>query len=151
MIDLDALAGLIRVRNTVEAELARIIGRPAHSGHIAEFVASVIFDIELHKNASQKATDGHFRSGPLQGKLVNIKYGSRRDGLLNLVSSLEVKDHPEIYLVMTGPDWSAGSSNGLAAPWVIDQVFVFEREPLVALFLPKGKAPGVATSLKKAV
>ena len=77
MMDLSAVAGLIRVRNTVESELSRIIGRQAHSGHLAEFVAAVIFDIQLHTTASHKATDGFFRSGPLEGRSVNVTSTAR--------------------------------------------------------------------------
>ena len=53
--DLDQLrrlASLLKQRNEVDKEIASIIDRPAHSGHIGKFVASVIFDIQLSSSAS---------------------------------------------------------------------------------------------------
>ncbi len=149
MEDLHTLASFLRIRNVVEAEISRIIGRPAHSGHIGEYVVAAIFDIELMAGASHKAIDGHFRSGPLAGSSVNIKYGSRRDGLLNLGASLDPGDHPDHYLVLTGPNIGAITSKGLSAPWVIRQVFLFESGQLLAKLALKAIRPGVATSIRK--
>ena len=61
------LASLIRRRNLVDGEIAATIGRPAHLGHIGEFVAAAIFDIKLLESATHKGADGHFTRGPLAG------------------------------------------------------------------------------------
>jgi hypothetical protein len=37
------------------------------AGHLGEWIASVVFDIELESSASAKGIDGRFRSGPLRG------------------------------------------------------------------------------------
>ena len=52
--ELQRLASLIKERNAVENEIAGIIDQPAHSGHVGEFVASRIFDIELPESAVNK-------------------------------------------------------------------------------------------------
>ena len=69
--DLKALSTLIRQRNILESEISKIIGRPAHSGHIGEFVASRIFKVELVESASNVGFDGRFSCGELAGKTVN--------------------------------------------------------------------------------
>ena len=71
--ELQELASLIKARNVLENSIAGIIGRPAHPGHIGEFVASRIFDIELPESAVNRGCDGHFRTGLLAGKSVNVK------------------------------------------------------------------------------
>lgn len=43
------------------------------SGHLGEWTASKVFDIELEKSAVAAALDGHFRGSPLAGKSVNVK------------------------------------------------------------------------------
>ena len=77
MEDLGLLASLIRQRNAAEIKIAAIIGRPASIGHLGEYIASKIFNIDLVRSASHKAIDGHFSDGPLAGRSVNIKWYAR--------------------------------------------------------------------------
>jgi hypothetical protein len=151
VIELHGLASYIKIRNVVDEEISRTIGRPAHAGHIAEFVAAAIFDIELMTNAAHKAIDGHFRSGPLAKKSVNIKYKSGNDGLLNTVQSVRLNDHPDFYLVLAGPRYGAISTKGMTVPWVIREVFLFEAVDLLrgSQEYPAIK-PGTATSVRVA-
>ncbi len=149
MAHLEQLASLITQRNEIDAEIAAIIGRPAHVGHIGEYVAAAIFAIDLHSSAVTKAHDGYFRDGSLAGRSVNIKYGTRRDGMLNLVESTNPPDHPDFYLVLTGPTIGAVSSKGLAAPWVIHAVYLFESRSLVEYLTERGRILGIATSIRK--
>ena len=100
MEDLKTLSALIRQRNILEREISEIIGRPAHSGHVGEFVASRIFNIELIESASNAGFDGRFSRSELAGRTVNVKKYSRNDGLLDIV----MKDAPDFYLVLTGPE-----------------------------------------------
>jgi len=97
MTDLRRLAELIQKRNRIDGEIAAIIGRPAHAGHIGEYLAAAIFGIDLNAGANTKALDGYFRDSPLAGKSVNIKYGTRRDGMLNLAHSTDSADHPDYF------------------------------------------------------
>ena len=71
MNQLIELVALLRQYNQIGSQIAAIIGRPAQIGHIGEFIASQIFDIELEKIANAKAIDGRFRVGALAGKSVN--------------------------------------------------------------------------------
>lgn len=149
MSELERLATLIRQRNAIDNQLSTIIGRPPHSGHIGEYVAAAIFGIELNSGANVKAIDGHFHDGPLAGRSVNIKYGTRRDGMLNLVHSSDPVHHPDYYLVLTGPLATTFTSVGLTAPWVVHAVYLFESHALVGYLTKLGRTPGVATSVRK--
>lgn len=71
---------LLRERNAVDAEIATIVHRPMTSGHLGEWIASRVFDIELEPTATATAIDGRFRSGSLRGRTVNIKWYLKREG-----------------------------------------------------------------------
>ena len=147
--EIQRLSRLIQKRNEVDTEIAAIIGRSAHAGHIGEYVAAVVFGIDLHTSATTKAHDGYFRDGPLAPKSVNIRYGTRRDGMLNLVQSTAPADHPDYYLVMTGPTIGPVSSAGLNAPWVIHAVYLFESHTLVECLTSLGCIPSRAVAIAK--
>jgi hypothetical protein len=65
-------AALLRERNAIDAELAGLMHQPMTSGHLGEWIAAQIFDIELESSAAAAGIDGHFRSGLLQDCSVNI-------------------------------------------------------------------------------
>lgn len=67
------IAELLRQRNSIDSEIAHIIGRPMTAGHLGEWIAAQIFDIELETSAVAAALDGRFNTGPLRGKTVNVK------------------------------------------------------------------------------
>ena len=91
-----------------------------------------IFDVELDKSASAAAWDGHFRSGPLQWRSVNVNWYLQREGILDLTSLLM----PDEYLMRTGPTSAATTSYGGTRPWCIDNVYLFDdlgsRDDLLA-------------------
>ena len=84
-------AALLRERNAIDAELARLIQRPMTSGHLGEWIAAQVFDIELEASAVAAGIDGRFRSGPLQGRTVNIKWYLKREGLLDTTESTRTR------------------------------------------------------------
>jgi len=137
------LAHLIQERNRVEAAMAAHIGRPAHSGHIGEFIASLVFDIELEQSATNKGSDGFFRSGPLADESVNIKFYPRHGGLLDINQD----GIPDWFLVLGGPWTPAITSRGSSSPWVIEHVFLFRSTELLAHLKERGVKIGVATSI----
>ena len=139
------MASLIRQRNDVDREIAAVIGRPAHPGHIADFVAAEIFDIRLHESATHKGEDGRFASGPLAGRSVNVKKSSIDDGLLNIRPDAL----PDFFMVLTGPRKPPESSRGTTQPWTIESVFLFEAAPLVERLRERGVRIGVATSVRR--
>jgi len=70
MNELRELAKLIKQKNELEKKISEIINRLALTGHVGEFIASRVFDIELAKSAAEPLIDGYFRSGNLKGKSV---------------------------------------------------------------------------------
>ena len=140
---IDRLVKLIRERNRVEEEISAITGRPGLIGHVGEYIASRLFDIELAGSASQRSIDGRFRKGPLAGKTVNIKWYAKRENILDLVT----EDPPDYYLVMTGPKASLGSSRGRTRPWRISSVFLFKTDKLMEALSIRGVHVGIATSV----
>ena len=76
-MNLEELADLLRSRNQLDQQISVIIGRPATAGHIAEFVAAAVFDIDLEEAANNQGYDGHFRTGPLAGRSVNESSAER--------------------------------------------------------------------------
>jgi hypothetical protein len=145
--DLARIATLLSERNQIDAVIAGVIGRPLTSGHLGEWIASRIFDIELESSASAAAIDGRFRSGGLSGRTVNVKWYLKREGLLDLTQA-DVLDY---YLVLAGPRGAAASSRGLTRPWQIDSVHLFDARALAADLLARGRRIGVASSVRNDV
>ena len=143
--ELIKLSHLIKEVNETNRMISGIINRPAQIGHVGEFIASQIFDIELDESASRKAIDGHFRSGRLAGKSVNIKWYGKLEGLLDITP----KSLPDYYLVLAGPKSAATSSRGKVRPWLIDYVYLFDAEDLVERLKIRGVKIGIATSVAK--
>lgn len=128
MPDLERLAALVRIKNNADTALAELIGRPSSPGNIGEFVAAEVFAVQLMTSGSHPGCDGTFTAGPLAGKTVNIKTYSRHE------SVLDISPHPcDYYLVLTGPPGQAR-----VLPWVIDSVFLFQREELLEALTARG-------------
>ena len=139
------LARLVAQRNALDEDIAGVIGRPALAGHFGEFIAAEIFDIELHSSGVTKGSDGHFTTGPLAGKTVEIKYYPKREGLLDV----KTDGSPDFYLVLTGPKASAVSSRGTTRPWVIEAAYLFEADSLLRRLTERNLKIGVATSVRR--
>ena len=137
------LAALLRRRNVIDEEIAAITHRPMTSGHLGEWIASQVFDIELEQSAAATAIDGRFRCNPLQGRTVNIKWYLKREGMLDMSES----DQLDYYLVLTGPAAAAASSRGAIRPWCIEAVFLFNARHLRAEQTHRGAKRGTASSL----
>jgi hypothetical protein len=143
-MSLERLAELLRERNRISSEIATLIGRPALSSHIGEYIASKIFDITLYESATHKGADGQFRSGPLRGKTVNVKLYGKKEGLLDINHA-----PADYYLVLTGPDSPPISSRGGDRPLVIEQAFIFNMSRLLTELRGRGVKIGIATSMTK--
>ena len=143
--ELERIADLLHTRNTIEVEIAKIIGRPAERGHIGEYIAGLIFDIDLEDSANHPGIDGIFRSGPFADKSVNIKTYGKRENILDIREEYL----PSYFLVLTGPKTSVTTSKGTTRPWVIDEVFLFETGPLIEKLHGNNKKIGTATYVRK--
>ena len=126
MSELKRLASLLSNRNSIDEEIGVIIGRPASTGHIGEYIAAEIFDIKLSESASEKSLDGYFQSGSLANSSVNIKYYTVRGSILDITPD----SLPDYYLVMMGSSVSSESSRGMVYPANIASVHIFESSSL---------------------
>lgn len=145
MEKLAELASLLHERNLLERKITAIINRPASIGHLGEYIASVIFQIDLEKSAVQKSIDGRFNRGLLAGRTVNVKWYGKQEGLLDLTPNAL----PDYYLVLTGPKSIAMSSRGQTRSWVIEHVYLFDALALVEEIKITGVLRGAATSVKQ--
>ncbi len=143
--ELAQIARLLTERNAIDDTIAAIIDRPMTSGHLGEWIAARVFDIELERSASTAAIDGRFRSGPLQGKTVNVKWYLKQEGLVDISSSPAL----DYYLVLAGPRSSLLTSWGGTRPWRIDHVYLFHAPTLLAEQRSRGVKTGVAASVLK--
>jgi hypothetical protein len=141
--ELDALAGLLRARNALNAEITRLIGRPASTGNLGEYIAARIFDIHLALSGVHPGNDGAFASGPLKGKTVNVKMYSQDDALLD-IGALAA----DYYLVIRGPRASA-AKGPRTLPFRIDAVYLFDMEVLRGQLELAGVKVGIATSVRR--
>ena len=138
---LDELAKLVREKNKADLAIAELIGRPCLPGNIGEYIAARVFSIQLMHSGAHPGYDGLFQEGDLAGKTVNIKTYSRQEYVL------DISQHPcDYYLVLAGPPGQAR-----IRPWVVDAVYLLEREPLLVRLRQRGVKVGVATSVQKAV
>lgn len=138
---LDELAELIREKNKADLAIAELIGRPCLPGNIDEYIGVRVFGIQLMHSGAHPGYDGLFQEGDLAGKTVNIRTYSRQEYVL------DISPHPcDYYLVLAGPPGQAR-----IRPWVIDAVYLLEREQLLARLSERGVKIGVATSVQKAI
>jgi len=131
---LEHLAQLLKQRHAVTRQITDIIGRPARIGHIGEHIAAEIFEIELAESAVHKGTDGVFRSGPLEGRTVNIKWYAKRESFLYIREDAL----PNYYLVLTGPQTEVMTSRGEARLWCIESVYLFDAQSLLPTLHTRG-------------
>ena len=145
--DIERVAELLRARNEIDAQLATIVGRPAEKGHVGEWIAARLFDIDLSATATQAGFDGRFRSGPEAGRTVNIKWYAKRDGLIDINPA----HLPDYFLVLCGRRSAAATSRNTTRPWLISEVFLFETTTLMEKLRERGCLVGDATSVTRDV
>jgi len=145
MNELEKLASLLSEMNSIGEKISEITQRPATIGHTGVYIAAEIFDIELEEAANAKGIDGHFRSGTLAGRTVNVKWYGKLEYMLDI----NPKALPDFFLVMTGPKALNPTSKGGIRSWLIDYVFLFNAEELMIELNARGVKIGIATSIRK--
>ena len=143
MQNLPRLAQLIKSRNTVESNIAQIIGHPVNTGSVGDHIASIIFDITLIASPVHKEFAGMFSQNPLKGKSVDIPWHLRREGDLNL----KTDPSPDYYLVFSGPKPGPGMPHSFVNPWIIESVFLFDASELLSALRERGVQIGTGTSV----
>ena len=136
------LASLLRLRNTIDKEIAAVIGRPALTGHFGKFIATQVFDVGLHGSAVRRAAMAASPTARTRGR--RSISGTTRN--LRGVLDINTESQPDFYLVLTDPRGNAASSRGTTRPWVIESAYLFDA----AAFIPRLTAKiGIATSVRR--
>jgi hypothetical protein len=141
--ELAELAALLRERNALDARLGRLLNRPVNTGSTGEWIAARIFEIELEAAANVAGYDGHFITGTLAGRTVNVKVYTKQEGILDINPNAPL----DYYLVFTGPKGAPASSLGTLRPFCIDAVFLFDAHRLHSELEERGVKIGIATSV----
>lgn len=145
-VELAELAALLRERNALDARLGRLLNRPVNTGHIGEWIAARIFDVELENAANAAGYDGRFTTGDaLAGRSVNVKAYTKHEAILDINLSAPL----DYYLVFTGRKAAGGSSRGTIRPFCIDAVFLFDAARLHNELKGRGVKIGVATGVRR--
>jgi hypothetical protein len=148
-VELAEVAALLRERNALDARLGRLLNRPVNTGHIGEWIAARIFDIELETSANAAGYDGHFTTGDVAGRSVNVKAYGKHEGMIAINPNAPL----DYYLVFTGPKPTREaliSTRGTLRPFCIDRVFLFDAARLHSELESRGVKIGVATSVRAA-
>ena len=81
---LEHLSDLLAQRKSIASSIEPIVGKTFEKGHVGEFIASVVFDIQLEESGTAVWCEGIFRSGLLAGKSANVKWYAKRQGVLDI-------------------------------------------------------------------
>jgi hypothetical protein len=148
MDELVLLSQLLKAHNALDSIIAGLIRRPVQLGHVGEYLAQEIFDVQLHTTAVHRGSDGVFRSGgTLAGRSVNVKWYPKNEGVLSVNPEVEC----DYYLVLTGPRGPAQSSRDTVRPLIIESVYLFDTPQLVAELRSADVKMYSATSIRQAL
>jgi hypothetical protein len=143
MSNLPRLAELLKARNTVESNMANLIGHPVNIGTVGDYIAIAIFGITHEELTTHKIIYDRFSYGPLVGHTVDVQWHTRREGDLNLKTDIPLDYH----LVLTGPKAGVNTARSLVNPWVIESVYLFDAKELLTALHERGVQIGPRTSV----
>jgi hypothetical protein len=143
MTNLPRLAELIRSRNTVESNIANLLGNSVNLGTVGAYIASTIFGITLIPSSHHSEFAGIFSSEPLAGKTVDVQWYPRREGFLNVHN----EPAPDYFLVLAGPKQESSTARALVNPWIIRSVHLFNAQELLTALRERGVQIGPHTSV----
>jgi len=134
MSDLPRLAELLRARNTVESNIAKLLECEVTLSNVGEHIAACIFGIRLIPTTSQTGFVGIFTTPTLKGKTVDVRWYPRRGGYLNI----HTDPAPDYTLVLAGPEIEQNEARALVNPWVITSVHLFHMQELLSALRSRG-------------
>ncbi len=143
MSNLPRLAELLHARNTVESNIANLLGSAVNLDTVGDCIAATIFGITLIPSAQHREFTGIFASAPLAGKTVDVQWYPRREGVMNIHSDRS----PDYYLVLSGPKQESSTARALVNPWIITSVYLFDGHQLLAAVRERGVQIGSHTSV----
>lgn len=143
MSNLPRLAELLRARNTVESNLANLLGSSVNLSTVGEHIAATVFGLTRVPSIHHSGFVGTFANQPLHGKTVEVQWHSRREGILHL----RPETAPDYFLVLSGPKQESSTARALVNPWIITSVHLFESRELLSALRERGVQIGSHTSV----
>ena len=143
MTNLPRLAELLRARNTVESNIANLLGSNVNLSTVGEYIAATIFTITLISSTQNNEFTGIFASQSLRGKTVDVQWYPRREGFLNV----HAESTPDYYLVLAGPKQESSTARALVNPWLISSIHLFSAPELLIALRERGVQIGSHTSV----
>ncbi len=143
MANLNRLAELLRARNTVESNLANLLGDSVSLSSVGEYITATLFGIMLVHSPQHGEFAGIFNHDPLIGKTVDVQWYPHREGTLNI----HTDPPPDYYLILAGPKQEPGTARALVNPWLIKSVHLFETQALLIALRERGVQIGSHTSV----
>lgn len=143
MTNLQRLAELLRARNTVESNIANLLGDSVNLSTVGESIAATLFGITLIPSSHHSEFVGIFAGGPLAGKTVDVQWYPRREGFMNVHSD----PAPDYFLVLAGPRQESSTARALVNPWIISSVYLFHAQELLSALRERGVQIGAHTSV----
>ena len=143
MTNLPRLAELVRARNTVENNIANLLGNSVNLATVGEYIAAQIFGITLIPSSHHREFVGIFAHQPLAGKTVDVQWYPRREGFLHVRS----EPAPDYILALAGPRQESSTARALVNPWLIRSVHLFHSQELLSALRERGVQIGPHTSV----
>ena len=143
MSHLPRLAELLHARNTVESNIANLLGSSVNLSSVGEYIAATIFNITLISSKQNSEFAGIFANQPLRGKTVDVQWYPRREGFL----TVHTESTPDYYLVLAGPKQESSTARALVSPWLISSVHLFNASELLIALRERGVQIGSHTSV----
>lgn len=143
MGNLSRLAELLRARNTVESNIANLLGGAVNLNTVGEYIAANVFEIRLLPSAQHHEFAGIFAGGPLAGGTVDVQWYPRREGSMYVHSN----PTPDYYLVLAGPKQESSTARAHVSPWIITSVHLFVGSRLLTALRERKVQLGAHTSV----
>jgi hypothetical protein len=144
MSNLSHLAELLRAKNTVESNIANLLGTTVNLNTVGEYIAANVFGVRLIPSAQHSEFAGIFSHTPLTGKTVDVQWYLRRESSMHVHSD----PPPDYYLILAGPKQESNTSRALVNPWIITSVYLFDGHTLLNVLRERKVQTGSRTSVR---
>lgn len=142
-LSLSRLAELLRARNTVESNIANLLGTPVNLNTVGACIAANILGIRLSSTTPSNVFTGTFTVAHLAGKAVDVQWYPRREGSMHVHSD----PPPDYYLILAGPKQESSTTRALVNPWIIASVHLFDGHTLLNIVRERRVQIGSRTSV----
>lgn len=119
----------LRRRRSADEELSRVLGQPVEGRNLCELIAARAMDIELEPSDREVGLVGIFRSGPLAGSRVSLRFHRH----LEVLRPPKPEESCDYHVVLLGPP-------DTSSPDLLDSMYLFDTASF-ARESQRGQAP----------